>query len=980
MSMENNSSLKIMTLGRPFKLGMLYDFRTDKLIPNISLWNSDLFPEYVHHQPLSWRRSELYLSDKFTEKADLLGIDNNMKLSVLADLVDLSGSAYLINDQKTTNRILRFILKYSFTKNLHEITMAGINKMYDKHQKILHQQNATHLVTGILYGREIIFIFDRTLSNDADRINIENSIKLLLKKFDKFKILSNGELDWENHEKQLAKTLTCQYYGDFQYESTPTTFEEAFKFYIHSLKFVLKNNDCGIPKQALIYPIYLLNPSHLAEKKCYQINDDILTKSLEAFDNLHRLKITLNDFKNNLSSIQMFYRTKQQMSTYITRIFDIDSQMRNQMTKLLPKIRDGSLKEIDLTNLLDNLHLSSSNTQRVDEWIQLQTEEINELYNFQKNFEKQNNIRLLTCSFVEVQKDFTSKFILRLIFHVTEKNDSSSKEILQYFDDKIKNSANQYTKNNYWYNENNIKTMKKQILSFIRFAELNSSKSNIEFIVNEEYADEFQMKKGITCILYQNGVPIDFEIPSEPGRPFAINISDRSLTLCWSKPTDGSQNIQQYKIYSKNSSDKTWTLLLITENATISVNISDLTNGKYQFKIQGVTLVGDTAESDASDKIYIKALPQPIVTVPAKIISKPAPNVASNIITDKEASIDVTPAWFEPVKLPPREKIRFPANYNKNSPDDVRTYDCLSTYRSMVKKTDTIDFVAQPFSSAVNNTETLVVVLNELAHILGARLTFSGANYKYNDSDYRTACGVTNLGSIHSFLASDGNFLTAKFDLHLDLNYKDITQSPEALRNFVLTLISDISSIAECDKDFIRVFSVKPSSSALVEVEETRGGLPYYFPQGWYRHALKVIDKYPDDKAWLGMNNGPGEWAVAYHGTKADAVKDIKNKGLLHELVRVDLMKDEAKLQNPSIPDVKGLYVATHCERGAARYTHLFAVKDDSGETKNYRVVFQCRVQPGKFTVHSSPVNDGMAWRVFDEKAIRPYGLLLKKT
>ncbi|CAF5021155.1 unnamed protein product, partial [Rotaria sp. Silwood1] len=161
---------------------------------------------------------------------------------------------------------------------------------------------------------------------------------------------------------------------------------------------------------------------------------------------------------------------------------------------------------------------------------------------------------------------------------------------------------------------------------------------------------------------------------------------------------------------------------------------------------------------------------------------------------------------------------------------------------------------------------------------------------------------------------------------------------------------------------------------------ETRGGLPYYFPQGWYRHALKVIDKYPDDKAWLGMNNGPGEWAVAYHGTKADAVKDIKNKGLLHELVRVDLMKDEAKLQNPSIPDVKGLYVATHCERGAARYTHLFAVKDDSGETKNYRVVFQCRVQPGKFTVHSSPVNDGMAWRVFDEKAIRPYGLLLKKT
>ncbi|CAF4832019.1 unnamed protein product [Rotaria sp. Silwood1] len=261
MSIENNSSLKIMTLGRPFKLGMLYNFRTDKLISNLSSWNLDLLQEHIHYQPLSWKRFELYLSDKFTEKANLLGIDNNMKLSILADLVDLSGSVYLINDQKKTNRILRFILKYSFTKNLHKINLTDIDNIYKKHPEVFHQQDATHIVTGILYGRDIFFIFDRTLSNDVDRINIENDIKLLLHKFDKFKILSSGELNWNDHEKQLARTLTCQYYGDFQYESSPTTFEEAFKFYIYLLNFVLEKNDCEIPKEAWIYPIYLLNPS-----------------------------------------------------------------------------------------------------------------------------------------------------------------------------------------------------------------------------------------------------------------------------------------------------------------------------------------------------------------------------------------------------------------------------------------------------------------------------------------------------------------------------------------------------------------------------------------------------------------------------------------------------------------------------------------------------------------------------------------------
>jgi hypothetical protein len=159
---------------------------------------------------------------------------------------------------------------------------------------------------------------------------------------------------------------------------------------------------------------------------------------------------------------------------------------------------------------------------------------------------------------------------------------------------------------------------------------------------------------------------------------------------------------------------------------------------------------------------------------------------------------------------------------------------------------------------------------------------------------------------------------------------------------------------------------------------ETRGGYPYYFPQGWYRHALKVIDKYPGDQVWLGMDNSPGEWAVAYHGTKSRGARGIVDQGLLHSFVSEDVCKNDAMQQYPWIPDVKGLYVATHCEGGASGYATSFKVKDSTGATKAYKVVFQCRVEPGKFTEHKSPVKVGMAWRVFDEKAIRPYGLLLK--
>ena len=410
----------------------------------------------------------------------------------------------------------------------------------------------------------------------------------------------------------------------------------------------------------------------------------------------------------------------------------------------------------------------------------------------------------------------------------------------------------------------------------------------------------------------------------------------------------------------------------------------------------------------------------------------------------------MTPVWYESVKVPPSQKVRLPIHYKQNSPTEVRTFECLSVYRSMKNKDQPIDFVAQPFTPAVNNTETVIVVLNELAQQMGTRLAFTEKPFQYDDSAYRTACGVGDLGSIHSLIAAGENVQTAKFKLHLNLNYDDVTSTADKLQNFTITLINDLVKNFACKKEFIRVFSISRASSIHVDLgittpefeetrrladelkrrlnhlplkqqqdilqylisdsydykweamlsflqlqesdfdprynrdyphaeEETRGGRPYYFPQGWYRHALKVEGKYANDQVWLGMNDSPGEWLVAYHGTHAGVVKNIMNTGLQHKFVTADACEDEAKLQRPSIPDVKGLYVATHCERGAGDYANPgFEIEGPPGTIKTYYIVFQCRVENNKFTEHTGPVRDGLALRVFDEKAIRPYGLLLK--
>lgn len=165
---------------------------------------------------------------------------------------------------------------------------------------------------------------------------------------------------------------------------------------------------------------------------------------------------------------------------------------------------------------------------------------------------------------------------------------------------------------------------------------------------------------------------------------------------------------------------------------------------------------------------------------------------------------------------------------------------------------------------------------------------------------------------------------------------------------------------------------------------DRRGGYPYHLPIGWFRHALKVIYKYPHDKQWLGHANLPGEWAVAYHGTHEMAVKGIIHRGLQTGKSKPgdetrDLMRDESTNEKGSEFDRPGLYVATHCDGGAhPSYTKTFQVKGSDAMKKEYRVVFQCRVRPGAFSTHSDPVDEGHAWRFVDPEAIRPYGLLIK--
>ncbi|CAF1333237.1 unnamed protein product [Didymodactylos carnosus] len=116
------------------------------------------------------------------------------------------------------------------------------------------------------------------------------------------------------------------------------------------------------------------------------------------------------------------------------------------------------------------------------------------------------------------------------------------------------------------------------------------------------------MARGVSVILYQNGISVNFQIASKPGKPIATGVTHQSITLKWSKPNCSSQSVQQCKIYYQKNPDDQWTQLSTTEDSTESSVISNLApETTYRFKIQAITLAGDTAESDVSSRIQTKS-------------------------------------------------------------------------------------------------------------------------------------------------------------------------------------------------------------------------------------------------------------------------------------------------------------------------------------------------------------------------------------
>ena len=365
--------LWIPTLGRPFRLGILYNYHNDCLLHDVTIWHDDVLEEVIT------KTSEVVSQfDIITDilPAEALGIEQSLKLSFLGGLIkesDVSGSAKYLYNYKSSKQQARVAIRYKYISHTESVNQEVIQS--DQYCTLSGEHVGTHIVTGISYGVEAIFIIDLEV---ADGQKYQQIYEGLQEKATQFCKALNEQCDVDLLQLPMIEKSTVTYFGDFPPQEKLSTFQDVAKFCKNLTKLFIGEDSHNVyPKQAYLHPLNMLNNGtfHHLDLSTNSISTDLVSQVEMIMQHLHDIEIRRNSLmKTNV--YKYFTGIQVQFSLFGTFLSKYKQTFIEQLAILLPKIRGGQEEEQELEKLCKKYLTSHLNCKVVSSWIEEKEYEI----------------------------------------------------------------------------------------------------------------------------------------------------------------------------------------------------------------------------------------------------------------------------------------------------------------------------------------------------------------------------------------------------------------------------------------------------------------------------------------------------------------------------------------------------------------------------------------------------------------------------
>ncbi|CAF4565215.1 unnamed protein product [Rotaria sp. Silwood2] len=605
------------TLGRPFRLGMLYDMRSDKIIAGATLWDPQNLANNTSTFLQPYTGFEVITDDSLQNKAHALGVEASLKLSMVGGLVDISGSAKYAENFQQTRHETRLSLKYSTTTRFEQLTMKHLSKINLDHPDLHDVDLATHVVTGVLYGAEAFFVFDRTITKDEDKRDISGTLKVLINKIPTFKVEGEGKLNMNDQQQKFVDRLNCKFYGDFQLSENPSTFADAIRIYRELPKLLGNKSESAVPKKVWLYPLSLLDNKGMRVVR--DISSKLIDYTISILENLHSTEVTALDLSRD-AIFTHFDHMKNHLLDFTARLSEFQRVLKEKIVLYLPQLRGNTgVQESVLFNLFKRVDSSPFNKRTLESWLNEKRQVISLVTSLLETLveHKKLNVTIKSSSLHGINFDSYYDYTFCLSLRFVEENDPHLTDMHNYlYGNSSFKSSKSHQNNKTWFTDHRFMAkIRKDFRQFTDFAKANNVENRkIKFIVDEEYA--VNHLKSTQLILYDDeSEKVGFILPSKPSAPYVKNVTENNVTLGWTDGVNGSEKIIKYKVMyrqyiSKLSDDRNenetagkWITMETSDNRQ-EIIISNLSPTiTFEFQAQSVTAIGLSVVSDLSEPV-----------------------------------------------------------------------------------------------------------------------------------------------------------------------------------------------------------------------------------------------------------------------------------------------------------------------------------------------------------------------------------------
>ena len=588
------NSLQLPCLGRLFQLGMLYDCNSDQPISEITLWDLETLKKHKSCATKFTSHQEILDSDTLNEKYNYLDITGDFKLSCLAGLVKVSGSAGFLKDNVSSLKQVRVCFKYCSNSKYEELDIDQLKDI-----PCTHNTPATHVVTGISYGADVIFVFDYNLQKHEERQEIITFMKNIVENLPFMHVDTSGNIkcNLEALNKEKVDKIRCKLYTDMRLESNPTTLQDAIKAYRLLVEQSSAKNNL-LPKKVWLHSLKIL------KKKAFHNHIEISASPIIAIqsviENLNALELKTDDLKANDTTVT-FIVFQKELNRYAACISQYKIGLLHEVGALLPLVRSGKKFESDLINSMQKYSNSIFSTTELDKWLDSKQKEINVLKGYLRGVEEVKHA-FLTDQLDEVTSDLEYSYVVCFEFNVCGKHDEYLEQ-LYAFSQSRQLRSNQLKSKQPWYKNNTTRgKIKSELMKFKTFYEANKNAPGTKYLLTHNIEEE--ATEGATMCLYDEGLREIFTPPDKCAKPELIAKSHDSLQIKWDQPHHG--EITNYTIYYNDNISSSWVKITTTNTNTMASITNLQPDTEYRFKVCANCKVGIGEESILSDVFKTK--------------------------------------------------------------------------------------------------------------------------------------------------------------------------------------------------------------------------------------------------------------------------------------------------------------------------------------------------------------------------------------